>query len=76
MKTGFLGYNYDNNRYGRLNKMDLWEDSGLHCGECLEVFVNDKLVQDRIELKYPDTWYLVKTKLEGNQLEGLKVRME
>lgn len=76
MKTGFLGYNYDNDRYGILNKMDLWEDDGLHCGECFEVFIDSKWVSDRIEMKFDKTWYLVETKLEGNQLEGLKVRME
>lgn len=74
-KTGILGYNYNNERFGILNSMDLWEDDGLHCGECFEVFVNGKWIQDRIEMKFDKTWYLVETKLEGDQLEGLKVRL-
>ena len=69
-----LAYNYENDRYGILDKMDLWQDSGLHCGECLEVFIDGKWIPDRIELKYPNTWYLVETKLSGSDLEGLKVR--
>lgn len=72
-KTGWLGYNHDNDRIGILNNMDLWEDDGLHCGETLEVFINDKWVADRLEL-YRGQWYLVYSKLKGDELEGLKVR--
>lgn len=35
MIEGRLGYNSSNDRYGVLVS-DLWEDNGLHCGECLE----------------------------------------
>lgn len=73
-KIGRLGYNYNNDRYGVLNNMDLWEDEGLHCGECFDALVNDEWISDRIEMKRNKTWYLVETKLEGEQLEGLKVR--
>lgn len=74
-KIGTLGYNYDTERIGILNRMDLWQDTGLHCGECLEVFINDKWVKDRIEYKSSNKeWYLVYSKLAGNQLEGLRVR--
>ena len=34
MREGRLGYNYENGRYGLLS-MDLWIDTGFHCGECM-----------------------------------------
>lgn len=72
-KTGKLSYNYENERYGILDRMDLWLDSGLHCGECFEVFINGEWVADRIELSKGE-WYLVYSKLCGDELEGIKVR--
>ena len=36
MREGRLGYNCENGRYGLLS-MDLWIDTGFHCGECMEV---------------------------------------
>lgn len=42
-----LGYNFENDRYGILEN-DLWINKGLHCGEGIEVYVNDKWVEDRI----------------------------
>lgn len=71
-KYGWLGYNNNNDRYGILNKMDLWEDDGLHCGECLDVVIDGEIVPTRIEMK-GKTWYLVDTGLEGEELEGIKV---
>lgn len=71
-KMGTLSYNYENDRYGILN-MDMWEDSGLHCGECFEVYINDTWIADRIEMSHSE-WYLVYSKLKGSELEGLKVR--
>lgn len=73
-KIGWLGYNYENERFGILDKMDLWADSGLHCGECFEVLINGEWIPDRIEMKRDNVWYLVENKLEGSELEGLKVR--
>lgn len=72
---GKISFNYDNNRYGILNNMNLWCNDGLHCGECLEVFVNGKWVKDRIEMRWNsenDEYYLVNTKI--TELEGLKVK--
>ena len=45
MREGRLGYNSYNKRYGLLSS-DLWIDTGLHCGECLEVLVDDQWVKD------------------------------
>ncbi len=74
MKEGILGYNYDEDRFGVLNNMDLWEDSGLHCGAHLEVLIDNEWIADRLELSTRDGWYLVNCKLSGDSLEGLKVR--
>ena len=41
MKQGRLGYKSSNDRYGLLAS-DLWIDTGFHCGEGLEVLVDDK----------------------------------
>ena len=39
MREGRLGYNSSNGRYGILSS-DLWLDTGLHCGECLQVLLD------------------------------------
>ena len=44
MKQGRLGYNSSNDKYGLLAS-DLWIDTGFHCGEGLEVLVDDKWVR-------------------------------
>ena len=44
MREGRLGYNSYNKRYGLLSS-DLWIDTGFHCGECLEVLLDDEWVQ-------------------------------
>lgn len=72
---GYLGYNSDTERYGFLYG-DIWQDTGLHCGECVEVLVNGKWVQDRIEMSWEGNWYLVESKLKGSQLEHLQVKCE
>ena len=46
MREGRLGYNSSNDRYGLLSS-DLWIDTGFHCGECLEVLIDDQWVQNR-----------------------------
>ena len=69
-----LGYNSENGRYGILSSMDLWEDDGLHCGEMLEAKINDEWVRDRIEMNRAGEWYLVYSKIVGNDLEYLQVR--
>ena len=48
MKQGRLGYNSSNDKYGLLAS-DLWIDTGFHCGEGLEVLVDDKWVRTRME---------------------------
>ncbi len=46
MREGRLGYNCENGRYGLLS-MDLWIDTGFHCGECMEVLVDDAVGKDQ-----------------------------
>ena len=45
-KQGRLGYNSSTGRYGLLS-LDLWIDTGFHCGERLEVLMDDEWVQIR-----------------------------
>lgn len=47
--TGRLGYNCENDRYGLLIS-DLWEHEGFHCGETLEVLVDNQWVHTRFEM--------------------------
>ena len=55
MKQGRLGYNNSNGRYGLLSS-DLWIDTGFHCGEGLEVLVDDEWVQTRMEMNLAREW--------------------
>ena len=73
MKQGRLGYNNNNKRYGVLS-MDLWIDSGLHCGDCLQVLIDDKWIDTRMEMDIAGNWYLVGTPYSGN-LEYVQVRV-
>lgn len=75
MVEGRLGYNKSNDRYGIL-VADLWGNDGLHCGEGIEVLVDDKWVASRMEMAWkPDGnhWYLVGTPYYGD-LEYVRVR--
>lgn len=85
MIKGILGYNKENDRYGLL-VMDLWEVSGFHCGDTLEVWdnENEKWLSTRMEMHYQknsfprkrnDGWCLVGTSFSGRDLEGLTVRV-
>lgn len=71
--VGRLGYNSANGRYGLLVS-DLWEDTGFHCGECLEVMVDDKWVATRMEMSAERKWYLVGTPYYGD-LEYVRARV-
>ena len=54
MKQGRLGYNSSNGRYGLLSS-DLWIDTGFHCGEGLEVLVDDEWAVSYTHLTLPTT---------------------
>ena len=70
---GRLGYNSEHGRYGLLVS-DLWEHIGFHCGECLEVKVDDKWVKTRMEMDIDRNWYLVDTPYTGD-LEYVRARI-
>ena len=53
---------------------DLWEHTGFHCGECLEVKVDDKWVKTRMEMDSDRNWYLVDTPYTGD-LEYVRARI-
>ena len=77
MKEGRLGFNQNNGRYGILDG-DFWENDGLHCGESLEVMIDDKWVQTRMEMAWEEDgqkWYLVGTPYKGN-LEYIRARQK
>lgn len=69
-----LGYNSSNDRYGLLSS-DLWIDTGFHCGECLEVLIDDQWVQTRMEMNPAREWYLVGTPYCGD-LEYIRARIQ
>lgn len=73
MIVGKLGYNPLTKRFGVL-VMDLWEKDGLHCGTCLEVYIDGEWVSDRLEMSN-HKYYLVRTGLIDEALEGLKIRI-
>ena len=69
-KTGALIFDETADRYDiRFDLADYY--GGLHCGECMEVFVSGKWKQTRIE--YGDNWYLVGVR--AADLNGLRVRI-
>lgn len=72
MMQGRLGYNSENDRYGLL-VTDLWENEGFHCGDCLEVYVEDRWMQTRMEMGANQQWYLVGTPYYGD-LEYVRAR--
>ena len=74
MREGRLGYNSSNDRYGLLSS-DLWIDTGFHCGECLEVLIDDQWVQTRMEMNPAREWYLVGTPYCGD-LEYIRARIQ
>lgn len=72
--TGRLGYNVDNGRYGLL-VTDLWEKTGFHCGETLQVEINGEWVDTRMEMESGNTWYLMNTPFHGD-LEYIRARIK
>ena len=46
--------------------MDLWIDTGFHCGECMEVLVDDQWVKTGMEMNLAREWYLVGTPYCGD----------
>ena len=75
---GRLGYNSQNDRYGLLVS-DLWEDSGFHCGECLQVQSDGEWVDTSMEMDWSTgrgVWYLTGTDIRGEDLEYTRARIQ
>lgn len=75
---GRLGYNSQNDRYGLLVS-DLWEDSGFHCGECLQVQIDGKWVDTSMEMDWSTgrgVWYLTGTDIRGIDIEYTRARIQ
>ena len=72
MREGRLGYNSSNDRYGLLSS-DLWIDTGFHCGECLEVLIDDQWVQTRMEMNPAREWYLATGMMSGQPVKIAEV---
>ncbi|RCX07880.1 hypothetical protein DFR58_14814 [Anaerobacterium chartisolvens] len=71
MKGGALFYNPENDRMG-IYFDDGTTESGLHCGDPMEVKVDGKWVSTRLEMS--EQWYLVGIK-DVDSIDGLKVRL-
>lgn len=70
MKQGVLVYDAESERMDiRFGLLDYY--GGLHCGECLEVLIDDEWIPTRIELG--NFWYL--KGICVSDLDGLIVRI-
>lgn len=73
----YLGYNENNKRYGVLCS-DLWEIDGLHCGDRIKIYKDNKWINTRIEYNarssHSHGWYIVDMPMQ--KLEHLSVRLE
>lgn len=72
MREGKLEYDKEIDRF----KIDGY---GLHCGERIEILLNESWIETRVEVDwskgdYKDRWYLVG--LKGLEFEGIKARMK
>ena len=75
---GRLGYNSQNDRYGLL-VCDLWENEGLHCGECLQVKIDGEWIDTRMEMDWSTgqgVWYLAGTDIKGEDIEYTRARIQ
>jgi len=70
---GILGYKIDSERYGLLVS-DLWEKE-FHCGDTVEIKINGEWETDRFEMSNQGYWYLVNSKIKGEELEYLQARI-
>lgn len=74
LNAGYLSYNEENDRYG-VKKDDKWFVEGLHCGDCLNAFIDGKWVTTSIESDASGNWHLSDTRCAGI-LENIIVKIE
>jgi hypothetical protein len=70
-KVGMLSFNDGTGNFDIL--IDDIVSSKICKGEDIEIWINGRWLKDRLE--YIDDWCLLFNQLEGNELEGLKVRI-
>lgn len=73
-KEGRLSYNHKTKRYSFLVS-DLWEKD-FHCGNHLQVLLDGKWIDTRIEMDNREQWYLFGMDKKGKDLENLVARIE
>ena len=75
---GKLGYNHKNERYGLLIS-DLWKNDGFHCGDSLQIKIDDIWLDTSFEMDWSDgtgVWYLTNTDIRGNAIENIIARIK
>ncbi len=77
--VGILEYSQREQRFGIIDNMDLWATM-LHCGDVLTVSDNGTDIVTRIEMSHTGAgigdWYLLDLPYRGEQMRGLRVRIE
>lgn len=73
MRKGRLGYNRETKRLSLLIG-DLFEYD-FHCGDTLQIEINDKWETTRVEMKGENNWYLVGIKSSLDTLWGNMVKI-
>ena len=74
-KTGKLKYDHVSQRFQIVDGENII-DSGFHCGECLEICLNDIWIPTRMEMNLNREWYLVGIPGQGKDLENFDVRTD
>lgn len=69
---GTLGYNLLTGRYGLL-VTDLFEKD-FHCGDVLQIKVDDEWIDTRMEMTADEKWYLVGTSYKDD-LDYIRARI-
>jgi len=54
---------------------DLWQHTGFHCGECMEVYIYERWQKTRMEMGNDHQWYLAGTAYYGD-LEYVRARIQ
>lgn len=72
MREGRLIYDYNKDQYDIRFEAEEYL-GGLYCGTCFDVKIKGEWIPTRIELRWPNEWYLVD--IFVGSLDGLQVRI-
>lgn len=53
----------------------MYEHEEFHCGDTLEVLVNNQWIQTRFKMSIDNEWYLVGTPYHGEDIEYVRARI-